>query len=245
MQFVLGGEYFFPEKRLYLRAEGYYKDLDNIISYTIEDVRVNYSGENDAYGYTYGFDLQLRGEFVPGLESWFNYSFMVAKERFTDQALAGYDSTLRKNRQGLLPRPSDQRHTFSAFVQDYVPGDDSWKLHMRLLYGSGLPYTTTNPGPVLNPNSPGPKRTTREPGPRMGGRLPAYRRVDVGATKEIELAKEGIGRPVSLDLTLEVLNLFDMDNTVAYTWTGTGADITRVPKRLTPRTLNVRARLTF
>jgi len=48
--------------------------------------------------------------------------------------------------------------------------------------------------------------------------------------------------PVTLDLTLEVLNLFDMDNTVDYSWT---KDFTRVPERLTPRTLNVRARLTF
>jgi len=232
MQFVLGGEYFFPERRLYLRAEGYYKNLDNIISYTIEDVRVNYSGENDAYGYTYGLDLQLRGEFVPGLESWFNYSYMVAEERFKKPFREdGY------NDRGFIPRPTDQRHTFSAFVQDYVPGDDSWKLHMRLLYGSGLPYTTTNPGQKINE-----KVQTRVPGPRMAGRLPAYRRVDVGATKEIELATKGIGKPVTLDLTLEVLNLFDMDNTVAYTWT---QDFTRVPKRLTPRTLNVRARLTF
>jgi len=251
MQFVLGGEYFLPDKRLYLRAEAYYKDLDNIIPYTIEDVRVNYSGDNDAYGYTYGFDLQLRGELVPGLESWFNYSFMVSRERFTEEALSDFASgdewdgvgpSPRENREGLLPRPADQRHTFSAFVQDYVPGDKSWKLHMRLLYGSGLPYTTTNPGPKATPTS---DTNVRVSGPRMAGRLPAYRRVDVGATKIIELAEEGIARPVDLELTLEVLNLFDMDNTVAYAWTGSGADITRVPKRLTPRTLNLRARLTF
>ena len=235
IQYVFGGEYFFPESRLYLRAEAYYKNLDDIISYTIEDVRVNYSGENDAYGYTYGLDLQLRGEFVPGLESWFNYSFMVARERFKPQFQEdGY------NDRGLIPRPSDQRHTFSAFVQDYVPGDKSWKLHMRLLYGSGLPYTTTNPGPRINDQV-----QTRVPGPRMAGRLPAYRRVDLGATKEIELSEDGISKPVTLDLTLEVLNLFDMDNTVAYTWTGTGNDITRVPKRLTPRALNARLRMTF
>ena len=232
MQFVAGGEYFWPESRLYLRAEAYYKDLDDIISYTIENVRVNYSGENDATGYTYGVDLQLRGEFVPGLESWFNYSFMVARERFkAPYREAGY------NARGYLPRPTDQRHTFSAFVQDYVPGDQSWKLHMRLLYGSGLPYTTTNPGPRVNRSV-----RTRVPGPRMGGRLPAYRRVDVGATKEITVAEDGISAPVRLDLTVEVLNLFDMDNTVAYTWT---QDFTRVPKRLTPRTLNARLRLTF
>ncbi len=233
MQIVAGGEYFFPENRLYLRAEAYYKDLDDIISYTIEDVRVNYSGENDANGYTYGLDLQLRGEFVPGLKSWFNYSFMVARENFKP---AFEDD----NTQGWIPRPTDQRHTFSAFVQDYVPGDKSWQLHMRLLYGSGLPYTTVNPD--LESDD---RVQQRVPGERMGQRLPAYRRVDVGATKEITLAEEGISEPVTLDLTMEVLNLFDMDNTVAYSWTGTGADITRIPKRLTPRTLNARIRLTF
>ncbi|PSQ97136.1 MAG: TonB-dependent receptor [Bacteroidetes bacterium SW_9_63_38] len=251
MQFVLGGEYFLPDNRLYLRAEAYYKDLDNIIPYTIENIRVNYSGDNDTHGYTYGFDLQLRGEFVPGLESWFNYSFMISRERFTDEALSdftgaeeweGSGPSPRENRKGLLPRPADQRHTFSAFVQDYVPGSKSWKLHMRLLYGSGFPYTTTNPGPRATPSG---GTSVRVPGQRMGGRLPAYRRVDVGATKIVELAEEGIAHPVKLELTLEVLNLFDMDNTVAYAWTGSGADITRIPQRLTPRTLNLRAHLTF
>nr|WP_279310278.1 TonB-dependent receptor [Salinibacter ruber] len=237
VQYVLGGEYFFPEQRLSLRAEAYYKDLDNLISYTIEDVRVNYSGENDTYGYTYGMDLQVRGELVPGLESWFNYSYLVAEERFTEDALSSYSDRLRGARQGLLPRPADQRHTFSAFVQDYVPGDKSWKVHMRLLYGSGLPYTPTNPGPEVAEGV-----QTRVPGDRMSERLPAYRRVDVGATKRIEVTENGIGEPVRLELTLEVLNMFDMDNTVDYSWT---RGFERVPKRLTPRTLNARLRLTF
>jgi len=244
MQAVLGGEYFFPDRRLYLRAEGYYKDLSNIITYTIDNVRVDYSGHNDAEGFTYGLDVQLRGEFVPGLESRFNYSYMVARERFTDEALdrveqeapKGFGERLRENREGLLPRPADQRHTFSAFVQDYVPGDETWRLHMRLLYGSGLPHTSTDPGPEVEGVQ------LRVPARRMGQRLPAYRRVDVGATKEIELFTEESGTPVDLDLTLEVLNLFDMENTVDYTFT---QDFTRVPKRLTPRTVNVRAHFTF
>jgi len=236
MQVVFGGEYFFPDRRLYLRAEGYYKDLNDIITYTIDDVRVNYSGENDADGFTYGLDFQLRGEFVPGLESRFNYSFMVARERFKEEALQGFSDRLRDTREGLLPRPTDQRHTFSAFVQDYVPGDKTWKLHMRLLFGSGLPHTSTDPGPEVNGVQ------FRVPADRMGQRLPAYRRVDVGATKEIELFEEGISGPVDLDLTFEVLNLFDMENTVDFTFT---QDFTRVPKRLTPRTFNVRAHLTF
>ncbi|PSQ74944.1 MAG: TonB-dependent receptor [Bacteroidetes bacterium QH_9_64_21] len=237
IQYVFGGEYFFPDRRLYLRAEGFYKDLNDLISYTIEDVRVNYSGENDTDGYTYGLDLQLRGEFVPGLESWFNYSYLVSRERFKEGVLSEYTQTRRENRQGLLPRPADQQHTFSAFVQDYVPGDKSWKLHMRLLYGSGLPYTPTNPGPETDSGV-----QTRIPGGRMSGRLPAYRRVDVGATKRIQVARNGIGGPIDLELTIEVLNMFDMDNTVDYRWT---RNFERVPKRLTPRSLNARLNLTF
>ena len=45
-------------------------------------MRVAYSGDNDADGYAYGLDLQFRGEFVPGLESWVNYGFLVAREEF-------------------------------------------------------------------------------------------------------------------------------------------------------------------
>jgi hypothetical protein len=64
----------------------------------------------------------------------------------------------------------------------------------------------------------------------------------VGATKRVQLAQKGIGQPVHLEFTLEVLNLFDMDNTVDYSWT---KGFERVPKRLTPRTLNARLHLTF
>lgn len=229
-QFVVGGEYFFPSLRLYLRTEAYYKDLSNVVSYTIDDIRVEYSGENDARGYVAGFDTQVRGELVPGLESWFNYSFMVARERFKPAFQDRFN-------QGLVPRPTDQRHTFSMFIQDYVPGDKTWKLHLRALYGSGLPYTPPVPGPDVN------GEPTRQPGDRMSERITAYRRVDIGATKEITVLENGVGKtPVKIDLTLEVLNMFDMDNTVTYSWEG---DWTRVPKRLTPRTLNARVRLSF
>jgi hypothetical protein len=232
LQFIVGGEHFFPERRLYLRAEAYYARLSNLISYETENVRVQYSGENDARGYNYGFDLQLRGEFVPGLESWFNYSFLVSREDFREEFEGenGY-------RDGLLPRPADQRHTFSAFIQDYVPGDKSWKLHMRALFGSGLPYTPPVPGDQITNTIQG-----QAPGPRMSGRYPEYRRLDVGATKVVRLFDQAISGPMTLMLTAEVLNLFDMTNTVAYNW---DADFNRIPTHLTPRTVNVRMRLKF
>lgn len=233
MQLVGGIEQFLPQRRFYLRAEAYYKHLTHLISYDVENVRVTYSGENDARGFAYGLDLQLRGEFVPGLESWVNYAYLVARERFLEVYQTEYN-------QGLIPRPADQRHTFSLFIQDYVPGDKTWKLHLRGLYGSGLPYTP----PVSGGTAGG--TTWQVAGPRHAGSFTGYRRVDMGATKEVILAENGLHRPLRLFLTAELLNVFDMTNTVAYAWVP-GGDGTwqRIPTRLTPRTLNVRLRVEF
>ncbi len=233
VQVVAGVEHFLPKQRFFLRGEAYWKNMDNLISYDIENVRVNYSGFNDAKGYVYGLDLQLRGEFVPGRESWVNYSFMVARERFLEAYQNPYN-------QGLVPRPTDQRHTFSAFIQDYVPGDATWKIHLRALFGSGLPYTPPVPGPRLG------NLTIQIPGRRFSGRLGEYKRLDAGITKDITIFRNLLERPVTVQLTAELLNVFDMVNTVAYTWVP-GADgiWNRIPTRLTPRTLNVRLRVDF
>ena len=138
-QVVLGGEYFIPSRRFYLRGEAWIKQIDNLISYDIENVRVLYSGENDGRGSAFGVDLQLRGELVPGMESWLNYSFLSTREKF-DPAFQTRQNT------GWVARPTDQRHTVSLFVQDYIPSDPTWRLHLRTLYGSGLPYTPPIPG---------------------------------------------------------------------------------------------------
>jgi hypothetical protein len=233
LQFVAGAEHFLPEKRLYLRAEAYWKSLSRLISYDVQNVRIRYSGHNDSNGYAYGLDTQLRGEFVPGLESWVNYSFMVARERFLPAFHTEYNT-------GLIARPMDQRHTFSAYMQDYVPGDRTWKIHLRALFGSGLPYTPPVPGEEQLGNI-----VEQAPGPRSSARFIEYRRIDAGVSKEIVLG-QALSRPVRIQLTGEVLNIFDMVNTVSYTWTP-GADgiWNRVPTRLTPRTLNVRLRVEF
>ncbi|HEX7072101.1 MAG TPA: TonB-dependent receptor [Rhodothermales bacterium] len=231
LQFVAGIDRFIPRFRTTVRAEAYWKRLSNLISYEVENVRVEYSGENDAKGYTYGLDLQLQGEFVPGLESWVNYSFMVARERFLD-------AYVTEHTRGLLPRPTDQRHTFSAYFQDYVPRDKTWKIHLRALFGSGLPYTPPVPGPRLG------NIEVQIPGPRASARFTEYKRIDAGVTKEIELFGADNRVPMRMQLTAELLNVFDMINTVAYSWIPGAEGIWhRVPTRLTPRTFNVRLRV--
>jgi len=233
LQAVAGMEYFLQERRFYLRGEAFYKQISNVITYDIDNVRVRYSGDNDATSDTYGFDLQLRGEFVPGLESWVNYSYLIAHERFDSAFRNAFNA-------GNVARPTDQRHTVSIFIQDYIPSDPTWKLHLRTLFGSGLPYTPPVPGPQIG------NLVTQAPGQRFSARYPRYFRFDMGATKHIEASSKGAERPISIDLTMEILNVFDMTNTVAYSWVPNAAGIwTRIPTRLTPRTVNVRLRVGF
>ncbi len=231
LQVVLGGEYFIPSRRFFFRTEAWYKDIDNLISYDIENVRVLYSGENDGSGQGYGLDLQLRGELVPGMESWLNYSYLRAREQF--------DTAYQTDRnQGWVSRPTDQRHTVSLFVQDYIPSDPTWRLHLRTLYGSGLPYTPPVPGEQLG------NVVEQIPGDRHSARYTRFFRFDVGATKEIP--PERTGSRMRLELTAEILNLFDMINTVSYSWVPDAAGIwQRIPTRLTPRTINVRLTARF
>lgn len=232
VQFIAGVERFFPSVRFYGRAEAYYKSLSDLITYNVENVHTVYSGENNAEGYAFGFDLQLRGEFVPGLESWLNYGFLKTSEAF-------YAPTPGVN--GSVPRPTDRRHNVALFVQDYVPKSTSWKVHLRALFGTGTPYTPPAPGETIGGVQ------LRVPGARNSARYPEYRRVDMGITKEAVLASNSpTGHPVRLELTAEVLNVFDMTNTIAYSYVADAQGVwQRIPTRLTPRTVNVRMRLEF
>jgi hypothetical protein len=230
-QVVFGGEYFIPSRRFFIRAESYVKSISNLISYDIENVRVLYSGENDADGLMYGLDLQLRGELVPGLESWINYSYLHATETFKTSFLTDHN-------QGTVSRPSDQRHTVSLFVQDYIPSDPTWKVHLRTLFGSGLPYTPPIPGPSLG------NVVVQAPGDRFSARYTRFFRFDMGVSKTIIPVRTN--SQLSMELTAEILNVFDMVNTVSYTWVPDVSGIwQRIPTRLTPRTFNLRASIRF
>ena len=234
LQLVAGVEHFFTEKRLTLRTEGYLKNITNLISYDIDNVRVEYSGQNDAEGAMYGVDVQVRGELVPGLESWINYGFLHATESF----LPAFQDEFTT---GSNPRPTDQRHTVSIFVQDYIPNDPNWKIHMRTLFGSGLPYTPPVPGEQVG------SLVTQIPGDRLSARYPVYFRFDIGASRDVTVFQNGIsGFPVILELTGELLNVFDQVNTISYYWVPDRDGIwNRIPTRLTPRTINVRASVRF
>ena len=94
---VLGNEYSFSlwERPFTLNSEVYYKKLNNVNPYTLEDVRIRYAANNNAEAYIYGAEMRLHGAFVSGTESWLSIGLLRTEENI--------------NERGFIPRPTDQR----------------------------------------------------------------------------------------------------------------------------------------
>lgn len=112
-------------------AEAYYKIMDNLVPYNVQNMKVVYYGQNMAKGYAAGLDLKLYGEFVPGTDSWLTFSIMS-----TRQTINGID----------IPMPTDQRWGVNLHFTDYFPGTERWKLTLRLAFADGLPFGAPHRG---------------------------------------------------------------------------------------------------
>lgn len=229
IHFVLGNDYQFEAfgRPFKFTTELYYKYMDDLIPYYIDNVRIRYSAENNAVGYALGADFRINGEFVPGIESWASMSVMTIQEDILDDFFI--DENGQRQEPGYIPRPTDQRVTFNIFFQDYLPNDPTLKVNLNLVYGSGLPFGA--------PQSERYQQTAR---------IPAYRRVDIGFTKILVSAdkqyENGFFSPFkNLWVGVEVFNLLGIRNTVSYLWV---QDVQgrpyAVPNYLTNRLLNVK-----
>ncbi|MCK5207229.1 MAG: TonB-dependent receptor, partial [Cyclobacteriaceae bacterium] len=160
-------------------TEVYYKHLWNVNPYDIENVRIRYYAENIARAFSTGIDFRLNGEFIPGDESWFSLGILSTKE------------DLETDSRGYIPRPSDQRVNVGIFFQDHIPNAPTFKVHLRLLYSTGLPFS-----PPVNPDY------------RNSFRGSEYQRIDIGFSKMITF---GIRKEdsflKSLWISAEILNL--------------------------------------
>lgn len=218
-QFIAGGDYIFTlwGRDFNLFLEGYAKYMPTLYPYEFENVRVRYYPDRQAEGYGYGADLRLNGQFIPETESWINISYLSTKERVDDLG------------QGWVRRPTDQRILVSFFFQDELPILPSLKMHINLIYGSGMPHGP--PGVLQN---------------RTVFQMPFYNRVDLGISNEFKLKQNKSWKPESLWVGLDVYNLFGRPNTVSYLWI---KDVynTRfaVPNYLSVRLLNVRVVANF
>ena len=232
--YVLGADYLFyswgrPFKWI---TEVYYKDLENLIPYKVDNVRIQYLANDLSNGYARGIDMKINGEFVSGVESWVSLSVMKTEEDIVGDFITNTDGSTTEA--GFIPRPTDQRVNFSMFFQDYIPGNPNYKMHLNLVYGTGLSF--------------GPPKAEKY---QDILRIPDYRRVDIGFSAVLK--SEGkksrlkwLNAFKSIWLSAEVFNLLDINNTVSYLWV---ADITgrqyAVPNYLTSRQLNTKLILTF
>lgn len=233
-------------------TEAFGKYLWDLVPYEVDNVKIRYMGENESHGYAYGIDTKLNGEFVKGLESWASLSFLkTAEDLLHDSYYIYYDSNGKEVNKpapgnasgidsalmvpGFIPRPTDQRFTFSLFFQDFLPMNPTFKVYMGMYFGSGLPTGA--------PKSPYYTHVLR---------MPAYRRVDLGLSKQfiggeaLHPAQGVFHHFRSLWVTLEILNLLQINNTVSYTWV---RDVNNhqyaVPNYLTTRQVNLKLSVDF
>ncbi len=249
IHFILGGDYRFQvwNRPFIFTTEAYYKKLDNLIPYEVDNLRIRYYANLKAKGYATGIDFKLYGEFVKGIDSWITLSLMkTAQDILGDYyydyysasgeklppSASGQAADSVKVEPGYVPRPTDRRVNFTIYFQDYIPHHKEFKVHLRLLYGTGLPF-----GP---PQSQPYQQTLR---------MPPYRRVDIGFSwNPLDKNVKRISHKTikSMWVSLEVFNLFQTYNTVSYTWI---KDIYNrsfaIPNYLTTRRINLKVAFTF
>ena len=198
-------------------AEAYYKLLNNLIPYSVNNLKVTYNGTNEASGHIAGIDLKLYGEFVPGTDSWITFSLMNTKMKYRGQS---------------MPLPTDQRYAINLFFTDYFPGTDRWRMALKIAYADGLPF-----GPPHIDNA---RQTFRAPAYQrvdIGMSFRAYKRENQ-ETKRYCLKNVWVG--------VDCLNLFDHSNVNSYYWiTDVTNHQYAVPNYLTGRQLNARVSLDF
>ncbi|MCK5691266.1 MAG: TonB-dependent receptor, partial [Bacteroidales bacterium] len=207
---LLGGDYIFKlwDRPFKLTGEAYYKWLNNLIPYKIENVRVSYAGENISEGFARGIDFKLNGEFVPGAESWFTLSFLQTREDVEGDYIQVWNGTeFVTEEAGEFPRPTDQIFTVGLYFQDYFPNHPGYKVHLNAFYGTGIPLSS----PVED------QYYTQL-------RMRPYRRVDIGFSKVIKRETDiwGERNPLrffeSIWISAEIFNLLDIKNEASYLW---------------------------
>lgn len=242
-QVVLTHEYNFMawDRPFILTSEIYYKYLKDIIPYEVDNIRIKYFADQKATGYATGMDIRINGEFVKGIESWASLSLMKSSENIryyiSPNGTILSQSDINKGAEYVcdtlikgIPRPSDQKINFSVFFQDYIPYIPSFKVNLKLVFGTGLPFGA--------PYSERYKQTLR---------MSPYRRVDIGFSKQLISettsfkSKNPLGYIKNCWISLEIFNLLGISNVSSYMWITDIYNIQyAVPNYLTPRQINLK-----
>ncbi|NVK03889.1 MAG: TonB-dependent receptor plug domain-containing protein [Flavobacteriia bacterium] len=225
IHYVAGAKYNFEmfDRPFILNTEAYYKDMDNLIPYEMDNVRIRYSAQNNAVGRAYGVETRINGEFVKGVESWASLALFRVQE------------DIEGDNSGYIPRPTDQLFNFALFFQDYLPKYPTFRVNINLAVTGGFPF--------------GAPQTPRE---THVFRSPLYRRLDVGFIKVLRVKDKEYSNAFyrNIDefwISLEVFNILENRNTVSYLWVRdiSTANQYAVPNYLTQRLVNLRVHVSF
>jgi hypothetical protein len=217
---VLGNEYSFIlwGRPFTLQSEIYYKKLNSVNPYTLDDVRIRYAAINNAKAYAYGAEIRMNGAFVPGTESWVSIGYLKTEENINDR--------------GFISRPTDQRLKFGVLFQDYVPDIPNLKMYLNLVYNTGVPGGSPSYADPYN----------------FQNRLRDYRRADLGISHIFVDANTTYPKNhwlhgfKELNIGFEIFNLFNNQNSITNTWV---RDVDSkqefaVPNFMTTRVLNLK-----
>lgn len=223
IQLILGGDYTFRalDRPFKITAEAYYKKLDDIIPYELDNLKIVYSGRNEADGFIAGIDFKFFGQFVPGTDSWFSFSLMKTQE----------------NLNGVkVPRPTDQRYSFGVFFNDYFPKFPKLKFSLKGIISDGFPMTPPQVSrDVSYFRAPAYKRLD------IG-----FQYQLVGGEKDGVRPYNFWRHFKSIWIGVDVFNLFDFSNVSSYYWVTDVNNIQyAVPNYLTRRQFNVNLSVAF
>jgi hypothetical protein len=218
IHFVLGGDYNFKMddgRPFKFTTELYYKKLDNLIPYSVNNVRIWYSGENTSHGYAAGIDTKLFGQFVSETDSWVGFSLMQAKQYINGEKVA---------------MPTDQLYNFTLYFSDYLPKTNKrLQGNLRAIWAQGLPFGV--PGNEYKPRFHAPPYRRIDFGMtyRLWGEDDHYRNTSFWTHFK------------NIWVGIDVFNLFNIKNVSSYSWF---SDVTgmqhAVPDKLTGRQFNIK-----
>lgn len=222
---VFGTEYSLKlwERPFNLTGELYYKNLKNVNAYTLDDVRIRYSANNNATAYAYGAEMRMSGAFVPGTESWVSIGYLKTEEN--------------RNEQGNIARPTDQRLKVGILFQDYIPNIPHLKMYLNLVYNTGVPGGSPSyADPYIFQN-----------------RLNDYKRADLGISYifvDVDKKypeKHWLNRFKELSAGFELFNMFNNQNSITNTWVRDADSKNQfaIPNFMTSRVLNLRVKMRF
>ena len=251
--FITGYEHHFAmwqrKQPFKLILESYFKYLWDVNSYNIDNVRTRYLANNEAIAYATGLDVNVHGEFIEGVQSFFKVGLLSTKEdllndryvtyynKSGEEIINGYtvDNVIKDSvvtNPKYIPRPTDQLLNFAILFQDKMPKYEMLTAQLGLQFGTRLPY-----GP---PGVDRYKDTLRQK---------SYFRVDLGISYDLlqkKKLKQIHTKFTDASISFEVYNLMGINNVLSQQWI---QDVTgrmySVPNYLTQRRFNLKLLMRF